>query len=240
MDAGPGGFRNDRDWDTAANGGYDEHWNIMAAKLDSMWSKFACVHLAMFHECNGTWYPWSINDSAKFRAAWKRYANIFRTKLSQRNLKIVLTLNSENNCGIPIDDYLPDAADFDLLGVDLYDFPRLDTQEKWDVNTKEWRGNGPYGFQAWVEYAKKINKPICFPEWGVSPDRERTPFDNPFYIEKMHESFKSIAPVDPNKPGVGQLAGEAYFNEYPTHCQLYPDTPVPNAAEKYKSLSWGE
>lgn len=235
-------------WAQAASGGLDSYWTHMIDTIVEQWGNKKQVHLSFAYEFNGTWMNWSINGQvAAFGTAWKRMANIVRARRGSRDVRIVLNFSGGPQSGAGATIYqMVDAVGtsyFDILGVDLYDAWAADgndgnirTQAEWDAIYNSHAGSlGPRGIGAWTAYATTLGKPISHPEWGMSDRRDLPPADNPFFVEKMHEHFASVAPVDPYNPGPGKLAGESIFNTW-DHCRLWPTTNLPNTAAKYRQL----
>lgn len=154
-----------------------------------------------------------------------------RSHLVGYDYRLVLSLNYDNVCEVPITEYLPKLDSFDISAVDIYSMPDITSEIMWSNWYDSWQSNAPLGFGAWVSYARSIGKPISFPEWGVHP---LTLHDNPFWISKLYAAFCSIASQDPYRPGAGMLAGEAYYNNG-SNTQIYPtaNSAVPLAAAAY-------
>ena len=246
-------------WASAAGGGYDWFYNSYADALISRMTTMREVHAGFGFELNGSWFAVSIvrgqsgqlAQLGNFGAGWKRYANIIRQKAaaSGKNIKICLNLTWDTHGDASVKQIVQAAGTdyFDFLGVDYYDAYKptwnthLNNDSDWNnefYRTKH-GGDTPVGLGAWVEFAQSIGKPITFPEWGLSDNRSLGPFDNPYYIEKMNNFFRSIRAADPGVPQPGKLYGEAYFNAESIG-YLWPNTHMPNSRDKYRDLSWGQ
>ncbi len=238
-------------WASAANGGLDAYWTQMIDTIVEDWGSMRQVQLSFAYEFNGTWMAWSINgQTSDFGKAWKRMYNIVQARKGSKDIKIVLPFSAgpQSGAGATIDQMVQAAGTsyFDIIGVDMYDAwfadgndGNIKTQAEWDSQFYATAGSlGPRGFGAWQAYAKQLGKPISFPEWGLSDRRDVAIVDNPFFVQKVNEFFRSIAPSDPYKPGAGQLAGEALFNTW-DQCQLFPVLKAPNSSAKYAQLTWG-
>jgi hypothetical protein len=241
LDIACGGPRDGQTWTSAAKGGMDATWRSVCRTVRSKWGTLSGVHLSMAHELNGDWFPWSVDSSeiASFKRAWARWYAIVQDELvaEGKNAKVNLSLNCDTVGGLSLLKLLPDIDQFDLVGVDLYSmWPDLTTPTVWratqDLRMKD---GAPRGIEAWFDFARKIGKPLSFPEWGLNPQSQS---DNPFYIQQMHRTFAAHAPANPTKPKKGQLAGEAYFNTW-DQCRLFPFTKNPRAAAMYQSLKFG-
>lgn len=238
-------------WASAASGGCDAIWRTLCQNIHAKWGpNLKCVHLSMAHEINGGWYAWtSINNVANVRLAYQRWYNIVQQELKAkgRNVKVVLNYASGQN-GV---DAIYSGSYVDIIGVDQYDMylpqpgggqGNIDTQTKWDFFFNSKTGDGsPLGWGAWRDYAIAKGKPFVVPEWGLSPSADFEK-DNPFWIQKCWEFFSSCAPVDPDNPGAGKIAGDGFFNvrgEYGDRNMLYPQTNKVLSEAKYRSLVWG-
>lgn len=235
-------------WAQAANGSLDQYWRDMVDTIVEDMGSVQQVHLSFAYEFNGTWMNWSVKgDVANFGKAWKRMHDIIDARKGNKDIRLVLPFAGGPQPGVTIQQYVDavGTANFDILGVDLYDAwwndgndGNLKTQAEWDNAYMSYANNGPRGWGAWTAYAKKLGKPISHPEWGLSDRRDVPIVDNPFWIQKVYEHFTSVAPADKFNPGPGQLAGEAFFDTW-DQSRLYPTTLLPNSAAKYKSLTWG-
>lgn len=242
------GWPDGSSWGSAASGGLDGYFTSMIDTIVAQWGNKKQVHLAFAYEFNGTWMNWSINGQVTaFGQAWKRMANIVRARKGSCDVRIVLGFagGPQAGAGATIDQMVQAAGTdyFDILGVNLYDAwwanssgGNIKTQAEWNAEYNSQAGSlGPRGIGAWYAYATSIGKPVCHSEWGMSDRRELPPVDNPFWVEKMHEHFASVAPADKYNPGPGKLAGESLFNTW-DHCRLWPTTNNPNAANRYRQL----
>jgi hypothetical protein len=232
------------DWASAATGGYDSVWAGQCRKAFQFYGNLKQLHLSMAHEFNGNWYPWSVSpgQQANFRTAYARWYRIVQAELvaKGKNVKVVLPCNSDTTQGWTLADGLPAPTSFDILGCDFYSmWPPLANQKDWDANYYSMKGDVPRGIGSWMWLAKDLKKPLQFGEWGLNPNQPNNTVDNPYFIQKMRALFASIAPTDPYNPGPGELAGEAYFNNYPTNGRLFPTTTAPQSRTAYLGLKWG-
>jgi hypothetical protein len=246
MDGEYGGWSGDLDvaigaifagesWGSAASGAYDARWRAQVRLMKAKWGNKKTLYIRFAHEMNGTWYPWSVNsgNAANFRAAWARYHRIVQEELvSQgKSAKMVLNFNKDPVNSATAEQIYPGDAYVDVIGVDFYDmYPNYPNQAAWDSHYMAMKNGSPHGIGAWKAFAASKGKPLSFSEWGIHMGNS---FDNPFYIEKMHQFFQANAGT-----GAGQVLYETYFNTWDT-IQIYPTTRAPNAAAKYRSLTWG-
>jgi hypothetical protein len=90
-----------------------------------------------------------------------------------------------------------------------------------------------FGLKFWSDFARQHGKRLSVPEWGIYPGNAGpNGGDNPYYIEKMAEFFRSEG---------SHLAYECYFNEDADYIRasLFEPAQNPAAAAKYKSLFGG-
>ncbi len=234
------------DWADAARGGYDDEWTSQCRTAFQYSGKLKQLHLSMAHEFNNAGadfgYRWKVfaKDQVNFRTAWARWYAIVQRELVARgrSTRVVLPCNSDTNGGWTIAAGLPNLGTFDIIGCDFYSmWPALPNQDTWDKNYLSKKGDVPRGIGAWLNFASSITKPISFPEWGLNPNQPGNTVDNPFFIQAMFDTYKSIAPADPYNPRGGQLAGEAYFNNYVSNGRLYPNgNSAPNSKSVYRKL----
>lgn len=241
LDVACGGPRDGQTWRSAAKGRMDDTWRSTCRAVRRKWGELAEVHLSMAHEMNGSWYPWSVTSEtvADFKKAWTRWYGIVHEELVARGYraKVCLSMTAETLSDVGVQDIAPEPEHFDLVGCDYYSmWPDLVDDSVWEGHRHATGvGGSPRGVQAWFDYARTVGKPLTFPEWGLNPESRS---DNPFFIERMRGVFAVHGCTDPSRPGAGQLAGEAYFNES-VNCRLWPSTQVPAAARRYRRLSWG-
>ena len=79
---------------------------------------------------------------------------------------------------------------------------------------------GPWGLQAWADFAHGKGKMFCLAEWGVGRAG-----DNPAYIQQMHDFLER---------NQGIVAHEAYFNT--SKYRLYPVGSLPESSALYQQL----
>jgi hypothetical protein len=226
-------------WAQAARGEYDARWrtaltNMAAARA----GKPGVVYIRLAHEMNGDWYEWSVNSRnvKEFKAAWVRFAGLVRTNFPKAKIVFGANCGSNSDIGVPAmwpgDDYV------DVVGVDFYDmWPNLPDQATWDARyMARDHGDSPLGIGAWLAFAKAHGKPLALPEWGLNwaDDKTPGPQDNPFFIQKMNEFFRTNAGEGP-----GQVLYEIYYNINDVKAQLHPVASNPKSSERYKSLTWG-
>lgn len=236
-------------WADAASGGWDDVWTTTCTNIRTYWGNLQRVDLSMSHEFNNG-YAWAVSsgDQSNFKTAWARWYNIVQTELVAygKNAKVVLSCNSDTNTGWTVANGMPNLAYIDIIGCDIYDMwlgsTNVDTQAKWDDHYDDWKGDVPRGPGAWVDFAASCNKPISFPEWGVSPQPENGFYvNNPFWVEKMYEMFAYYQPSTMTALESGKIAGDAYFNAWDGKGMIWPTAnSAADVRDMYVSLNWGQ
>jgi hypothetical protein len=221
-----------------ARGDYDAHYaalsrNLRAANLgDSI--------LRIGWEAHANWQPWSYrNNPTDWRACWRRIASTVKRE--------VPTLRANWNVGDDVggtrtymrdsvaiagfDAFYPGNDVVDEIGIDTYDTPRIKNYSAFfndDVGNLGW----------FVLQAKRLGKPLSFPEWGLwdsqALDRSDGSGDDPDFIARMYAWM-----TDPDH----HVAWAAYFDanvDATANHQLQPDwqdgTRFPRASEQFRQL----
>jgi hypothetical protein len=208
---------------------YIAFWRQIGSTLAEAGARAPVVRIG--HEMNlGCVYNWSAvcpgMNEAKFVALYRMAADAIRStkpdaqrcwnpgKASQTNIQELW----------PGDNYV------DLIGVDWYNNGNMGGFITDDASWKKKYSMGsvtdPIGLGRWYEFAKAHNKPISFPEWGVS-DNRGVIADHPAFIRNMYNYFQMI-------DREGNLAFESYYNA--TKHQIVPVRQHPNASRTYQSL----
>ncbi len=210
---------------TCRTGAYNGYWkqfatNIKAAGLDDE----TIVRLGW--EFNGNWYKWSAHNPADFAECWRQVV----TSAESVAPALRWDWNVNRGPGQSVSDprlAYPGDAYVDIVGVDSYDgWPGATSEATWQEHYA-----GAYGLKFWLDFAKAHGKRLSVPEWGVYPGTAwagHNGGDNPFYIAKMNEFFRTNA---------AHIAYEAYFNEPASYCasSLYGPTQNPRAAAQYNA-----
>jgi hypothetical protein len=212
-----------------AAGSYNDKWrqygeNIKAAGLDDE----TIVRLGW--EMNGNWYKWQASDPAQFAECWRQIVGT----VEQVAPALRWDFNPNRGVGQSVADArlaYPGDAYVDIVGVDSYDWwPGARDEAGWQVHYA-----GDYGLKFWADFAAAHGKKLSVAEWGNSTGTAvggasggASGGDNPFYIAKMMEFFRSQA---------GNLAYEAYFNESAEYFAgaLFAPAQVPAAANQYRA-----
>jgi hypothetical protein len=212
-----------------ATGAYDDKWrefgrNIAAAGLAGS----TIVRLGW--EFNGDWYKWTARDPQAWAQCWREIVGA--AEETAPALRWEWTVNRGVSAGLrDARQAWPGDAYVDIVGIDSYDmYPGVHTEAQWQQHL-----SGEYGLQFWADFARAHGKSLSVPEWGVYPGTlhaGNNGGDNPFYIQKMFEFFRSLGPL---------LAYEAYFNDKGSYYagSLFSPVQAPQAAATYRRLYAG-
>jgi hypothetical protein len=183
-------------------------------------------------------YPWAVTgDGSAYKECFRRWVSILRSVPGQ---DFVIDWNMAQAGTFPhIDRMYPGDDVVDVIGVQQYDrCPPAANDAEWERTYWERKNTGsPVGLGPWLEYARSKGKRLSVPEWGVGGPRNvcgNPGFDNPFFIRKMYDFFRTNAE---------SIAYEAYFNgddgsgndENGSH-RLTPSHYNPKSAAAYRAL----
>lgn len=108
-----------------AAGGWDQQ---IAAYMTAAGAYPGQVLIRLFHEPNGTWYPWAlanenrlVNSADEWRAAWRRVVRVAREQHAD-NVQFVFCPNTDDVGGIAAEEYWPGHEWVDVIGVDGYNW----------------------------------------------------------------------------------------------------------------------
>jgi hypothetical protein len=151
-----------------ARGAYNSYFVTLARHLVADGEGTAYLRLGW--EFNGTWFKWSVRDSAgavDFAAYFRNIVNAMRSVPGEA-FKFVWNPNGGSSHGRPYNASLayPGNAYVDYIGTDLYD-------ESWvqpRTPQNAWAGqlSASWGLNWLAGFAAAHGKPIVFPEWGVA------------------------------------------------------------------------
>jgi hypothetical protein len=212
---------------SCANGAYNGQWREFGTWLVSKGRADSIVRLAW--EFNGNWFPWSVkNNPTAWVPCFRQVVSAIRSTDSQ--VRIDWSINAHSPGAFenyPGDEYV------DIVGVDTYDqWPASLDEASWNSQC-----NQATGLCSIIRFARQHGKQFSVAEWGLVAKYDtgagragQAGGDNPFYIQKMYETFKANADV---------LAYEAYFNDDAAgnvHSSLLNPSTHPNGAARYASL----
>lgn len=119
----------------------------------------------------------------------------------------------------PGDDYV------DFVGIEAFDmYPPLRDEAAWDA-----RCASPTGLCSVIEFAREHGKQVGIAEWGVISCGENGGGDNPFFVQKMFETFAANSDI---------MGFESYFEDTTDGvCSaLLHGTENPEASARYRGL----
>jgi beta-mannanase len=163
--------------EACAAGNYQTHWSQLAKKLKDAGMGGAIIR--PLHEFDGDWYPrWHaagrestyVEAFRKIRQAMVYWSTAFRFDWCSTNTSYTTTVDLE--AAYPGDAYVS------YVGQDVYDNQTF-------ANTVRRK----YGLAWQLDFARKHNKAVSYPEWGLWG------VDNPDFIERMLGWMKATDPA---------------------------------------------
>lgn len=211
---------------TGASGGYNTYFRTLATRLVASGQSDAIIRLGW--EMNGGWYSWSaVASPGTYIAYWRQVVTTMRSVTGTRFLFDWSPASGYGAWGFDTASAYPGDAYVDIIGADLYD-------QHWGISSSEpvkrWADfvARPYGLNWLASFSATHNKPISFPEWGLSWRSDgHGGGDDPYYITQMHSWIKNH-----------RVLYEAYFDKdinagekHAINNGMFPD-----AAKEYKRL----
>ncbi len=209
-----------------ARGEYDNEWKKLGSFLVEHGRGDSIVRIGW--EFNGTFMYWHTDaDPATFRTCFQKISAAIKSTDPQ--VKIDWTFNAHNSSvptgnspwgAYPGDQYV------DYVGIDAYDhFPPSKDDATWNKQCEDVNG-----LCYVIRFAREHGKKVGVGEWGAASCSGDGGGDNPFYIQKMFETFKAAGDV---------MGYDAYFSD-PTPgnvCSTITNGGQnPKAAAVYKKL----
>lgn len=162
-----------------ASGAFDQHFEKLSRRLVDLGVPDTVIVLGW--EMNGITYTHRCGpDPEGWKAYWNRIVTAMRSVPGQR-FKFDFAPNRGPDA-VPWTKCYPGDSVVDIIGMDAYDQPPGETFEE--------QVRGPYGLQHQVDFAKRHNKPVSYPEWGLFRNG-----DNPEYMRGMLDWFARHRPV---------------------------------------------
>lgn len=162
-----------------AQGQYNSHWQKFGQSMVANGCHDIILRLGW--EFNGKFYPWAAGGKeAAFVAYWRQIVDTLRKVPGQAFRFDWCPLAGNGNANVeaayPGDKYV------DIIGLDAYDTSTVSASNP----AKRWNDqlNRKYGLNWQANFARTHNKPMSFPEWGltVRPNDNLGGGDNPYYI----------------------------------------------------------
>ena len=166
-----------------ALGAYDHHFTRLAQNLVEYGYGDATIRLGW--EMNGNWFAWSGQaDPGSFITYWRNAVDAMRA-VSGSSFRF--DWNPIAGGSFPVDALYPGDAWVDVIGLDVYD---QGWWVGWEDPLNRWHEimYQPYGVAWHRDFAAAHDKPMSFPEFGLSDSpAHHGGDDNPHFIEKMYE-----------------------------------------------------
>ena len=149
--------------EAGAKGSYNSHWQKFGQSMVANGCSKAILRLGW--EFNGKFFPWAAGGKeASYAAYWRQIVDTLRKVPGQAFLFDWCPLAGVNNAKVeaayPGDNYV------DIIGLDAYDTSTV------SVSTPEKRWENQltrvYGLNWHANFARSHNKPMSFPEWGLT------------------------------------------------------------------------
>ena len=183
-----------------ARGEYDEHWKRFGRFLVEKGRPDTIVRIGW--EFNGLFMYWhSDPEGTVFAECFRRIATAIRS--TNPDVLIDWSFNAHNSpvpkgnspwAAYPGDEYV------DFVGIDPYDwYPASKDEATWTRQCED-----PNGLCYLMKFAREHGKKVGVGEWGVASCNPNGGGDNPFYINKMYETFMANQDV---------MGYEAYFHD---------------------------
>nr|MDT0664231.1 glycosyl hydrolase [Micromonospora sp. DSM 115978] len=207
-----------------ASGAYNNQWREFGSWLVSQGRADSIVRLAW--EFNGDWFAWSVkNDPANWVPCFRQVVSSIRSTDPQARIDWTINAHSPNAF-----EYYPGDEYVYIIGIDTYDhWPASLDDASWNRQC-----NQATGLCSMIRFARERGKQFSVAEWGLVATSDtgagragQAGGDNPFFIQKMCETFVANADV---------LAYEAYYNnaeEDNVRSSLVAPVINPRSAEKY-------
>ncbi|WP_462186829.1 glycoside hydrolase family 26 protein, partial [Frankia sp. CcWB2] len=183
-----------------ARGEYDSEWKKLGSFLVAHGRADSIIRIGW--EFNGTFMYWHTDaDPTAFRECFRKIATAIRS--TDPEVKIDWTFNAHASPvprgnspwgAYPGDEYV------DYVGIDPYDhFPPSKDEATWNKQCEDVNG-----LCYVIRFAREHGKKVGVGEWGVASCSGDGGGDNPFYIQKMFDTFKAASDV---------MGYEAYFSD---------------------------
>lgn len=229
-----------------ANGAYNAHWVKFAQNAVNK----GCgdVTLRLGWEFNGGFYNWTIwpekgGSATDYAAYYRNIVNSIRSVPGANFTfdwcplagKVTSTVTQS-----VVEQAYPGDAYVDYIGLDTYD----GSSKYYNATSKDYasawneRLTQPLGLNWQKAFALSHNKPVTYPEWGVTKraNDDTGGGDNPTFIQNMYNWFNGLP-----SSGGASLAYAVYFDVHAQDGdhQLSPTTAFPNSSAKFQSLFGG-
>lgn len=217
----PEGIGNNQD---CARGLYDEEWRMLGPFLEARGRGDSIIRLG-----------WGPNDAAhEWRAdsapddwirCFQRVADAIRS--TGPGLQIAWDFNPAgrpDNTGLDPWTAYPGDGYIDFLGIEAFDrYPPTRDEQAWNDKC-----SAPTGLCTVIDFAREHGIRLGLSEWGVVSCGEGGGGDNPFFVEKMFDTFAANPDV---------MGFEIYYEERVDLCTaLAGESQNPLSSARYQAL----
>jgi hypothetical protein len=207
-----------------AAGDYNSEWEKLGPFLERRGRGDAIIRLGWGP--NDSEHYWKADDDpAEWVACYQQVAGSIRR--TGETLGIAWDFDDSNfDNSTALDPYLAYPGDeyVDFIGLEAFDMsPPVTTEAEWDAKC-----NSPTGLCSAIAFARSRGKRVGISEWAIVSCYGVPGGDNPFYVEKMFQTFEANA---------GVMGFEIYYQNGGEVCSMISDgTTHPEAAARYETL----
>ena len=211
-------------WTDDDNRGTDANWRQLATEIAAV-DPNAYVRLGWEMNCCFSF----ATDAAAWRSQFTRAVTLLKSVAP--GLRIVFNPNE----GASKDGLVQDASTLfvagkvDVIAIDAYDwYPPYNTT----ANANQ-HFTMQYGWDWWYNFARSKGLPFALGEFSVATGSPDSGGDDPEYFTNVYNWLAGKNAANP-----GSIAFVSLFNETDEYCKcnVYPTTPNPNAAARYRSI----
>ncbi len=172
-----------------ARGDYNAHYAAFARNLRDVHNVDRMI-MRVGWEQNGWWYPWGHNEdltgARDFARCYRQFVETVERTYPQNHFIYVFDVISrlrDRSDTWPGDDVV------DIVAADIYDDYWGGEPCRSDGRCR-WENGAGVLMREVADFARKKNKPMALPEWGVWNNGDRRGGgDNPYYVEQMCKFF---------------------------------------------------
>jgi hypothetical protein len=211
-------------WTNDGSYGTDADWATLAGEIADV-DPNGYVRLGWEMNCCFS----QATNATTWRNQFSRAATLI--KATAPNLRIVFNPNE----GVSGNNTVADASTLyvdgkvDVIALDAYDwYPAYNSA----ANADEHFGKR-YGWNWWYDFARSKGLPFALGEFSVYSGSADSGGDNPAYFTYVYDWLSAK-----NTAAPGSIAFVSIFNDTQSYClcNVYPTTPNPRAAARYKSI----
>ena len=217
------------DLSSCAAGAYNQHWTGLGRALNDAGMGNAIIRLGW--EFDGNWYRWSASGKAEaYAGCYRQAVDSVRQNAPGTRWDFSASRGPTHDGGLtdPFSAY-PGDNYVDFIGVSSYDWWMAATDRAaWD---RYHMSRAEEGLQLYLDFARSHGKKLSLAEWGNRTSgggAGQIGYDNPTYIQYMHEFLTNNADV---------IGYESIFQAEGGH--FHNGASLPNAAARYRQLFGG-